>query len=64
MCESSAYLLKDGKEELVLESIDFLETTDGQVTAVSMFGEKKTLKARVIALSLVEHKIILEPLEL
>ncbi|MBC8458874.1 MAG: CooT family nickel-binding protein [Deltaproteobacteria bacterium] len=62
MCESSAYVLKDGKEELVLESIDLLENKKGEVILINMFGEQKTVKAKVKALSLVEHKIIMEPI--
>lgn len=62
MCESSAFLLKRGKEELLLESIDLLENEDGQVSLTNMFGEKKKVRARVKTLSLVDHKIILEPL--
>jgi len=62
MCESTAYILKDGKEELFLESIDVLENMDGQVKLISMFGEEEIVEARVKTLSLVDHKIILEPL--
>jgi predicted RNA-binding protein len=62
MCESTAYILKDGKEELVLESVDVLENQEGHVKLINMFGEEETIKAKVKTLSLVEHKIILEPL--
>lgn len=62
MCESSVYILKDGKEELVLESVDLLENRQGEIMLVNMFGEQKTLKAKVKTLSLVEHKIIMEPI--
>ena len=62
MCESTAYILKDGKEELVLESVDVLENQEGHVKLISMFGEEETIKAKVKTLSLVDHKIILEPL--
>ncbi|MEJ2726189.1 MAG: CooT family nickel-binding protein [Deltaproteobacteria bacterium] len=61
MCESSAYLLEDGEETLLLESVDLLESLDGQVYIQSMFGEKRRLRARVKTLSLIDHKIILEP---
>ena len=61
MCESSAYVLRDGKEELILESIDLLENKEGLIRMVSMFGEEKTIKAKVKVLSLVDHKIVLEP---
>jgi predicted RNA-binding protein len=62
MCESTAYILKDGKEELVLESVDVLENQEGHVKLINMFGEEETIKAKVKTLSLVDHKIILEPL--
>ena len=61
MCESNVYILKDGREELVLESVDVLENQEGKVTLVSMFGEREELMARVKNLSLVDHKIVLEP---
>jgi len=62
MCESTAYILKEGKEEIVLENVDFLENGEKQVKLVDLFGEEKIVKARVKSLSLVDHKIILEPL--
>ncbi len=62
MCEAAAYLLRDGQEELLLESIDILESEKGQIKLVNIFGEQKKIKAKVKALSLVNHKIILEPL--
>ena len=63
MCEASAYLIKDGKEELVLESVDVLENEDGEIFIVNIFGEQKRIKARIRSLSLVDHKIILEHLD-
>ena len=62
MCESTAYILKDGKEELLLESVDLLESEENQVKMINIFGEQKKVKAKIKALSLVDHKIILEPL--
>ncbi|HDZ89258.1 MAG: CooT family nickel-binding protein [Deltaproteobacteria bacterium] len=61
MCESTAYLLKDGKEELVFEGVDILENRDDGVRMVDVFGEEKILPARVKRFSLVDHRIILEP---
>ena len=61
MCESSAYLLENGKEVLIFQNVDFLETDKDQVKMVNLFGEKKIIKARVKAFSLLDHKILLEP---
>jgi predicted RNA-binding protein len=62
MCESAAYLLKDGREELILESVDLLESEEGEIRLVNIFGEERRLKARIKALHLVDHRIVLEPL--
>ena len=60
MCEASAFIIKDGQEELVLESVDILEQENGTIRLVNIFGEQKVLPAKVKKLSLVDHKIILE----
>jgi predicted RNA-binding protein len=60
MCEAAAFMLKDGKEELILESVDILEPENGKIRLVNIFGEQKTISARIRQLSLVNHKIILE----
>ena len=62
MCESAAYLLKDGQKELVLEYVDVLECEENQIRMVNIFGEKKKIAAKIKSLSLVDHTIILEPL--
>jgi predicted RNA-binding protein len=63
MCDSSAYLLIKGKETLLLEHIDFFEAAKDDIRLVSIFGEEKLLKARIKGLSLLDHKIYLEPLD-
>ena len=62
MCEAAAYLVKDGEEELVLESVDILESHEDGLKMVSIFGEEMQIRAKVKGLSLVDHKILLEPL--
>ena len=62
MCEAAAYLLKDGEEELLMESVDQLESEANQIKIINIFGEQKKVKAKIKALSLVNHKIVLEPL--
>jgi len=61
MCQSTAYILKDGKEEMFFEDIESLENIDGEVKMVSIFGEEKTIRARPKRFSLVDHRIVLEP---
>jgi predicted RNA-binding protein len=60
MCEANAYLLKDGKEELVLEAVDVVEKEGDLIRIANIFGEQKVVKATIRSMSLVNHKIVLE----
>lgn len=60
MCEANAYLLKDGKEELLLEALDTVEPDDGRLRLTSIYGEQKFIKGKITHLSLVDHKVIIE----
>jgi len=60
MCQSSAYLEKEGKTELIMEEVDLFEVSGDQIRLVNIFGEKMNIKAKVKNLSLVDHKIVLE----
>jgi predicted RNA-binding protein len=62
MCDSSAYLLKKGQESLLLEHIDFFESSENEIRLVDIFGEEKKVKAKLKSLSLLEHKILFESL--
>ena len=61
MCEANVYLLKQGKEELILEAVDIVEPDEeGKIRLANIFGEQKVLDAKLKRMSLVNHKIILE----
>ncbi len=60
MCEASAYVVKDGEEELFLESVDVIEPQGDKLRLVNIFGEQKIVKAKIKRMSLVNHKILLE----
>ena len=61
MCESNAYLIKDGKEELIMELVDILEPVEKEeYRLVDIFGAQKTIKARIKGMNLLNHKILFE----
>jgi predicted RNA-binding protein len=60
MCEANAYLLKDGKEELLLEAVDVLENEGDHVRMANIFGEQRIVKGQIRSMSLVDHKIVLQ----
>jgi predicted RNA-binding protein len=59
MCEAAAYMLKDGREELILQDVDVIEPDGDNLRLVNIFGEQKILKANILSLNLVDHKVIL-----
>jgi predicted RNA-binding protein len=59
MCEASAYVLKDGREELILQDVDLIEPEGDSLRLVNIFGEQKVLKAKILSLNLVNHKVLL-----
>ncbi|RJP56541.1 MAG: CooT family nickel-binding protein [Deltaproteobacteria bacterium] len=60
MCEANAYLERNGREELIMESVDIIEPEDGKVFIRNIFGEQKVLSSRIKKISLIDHKILLE----
>ena len=62
MCEANAYLVKEGKEELVFEDVSILRPEKDEVYLQNLFGEQKKIKARIKEMNLIDHKIILEEL--
>jgi predicted RNA-binding protein len=61
MCEANAYLRKQGEEdELFLEMVDHVLPREDGLMLEDIFGKRKIINARIVELSLVDHKIILE----
>jgi predicted RNA-binding protein len=60
MCEANVYLLKQGKEELVLEDLSILRPEKDEVYLQNIFGEQKKVRARIKEMNLIDHRIILE----
>ncbi|MFC1532653.1 CooT family nickel-binding protein [Thermodesulfobacteriota bacterium] len=60
MCEAHAFLLKEDKEEKLLENVDHLEIEGDQIRMINIFGEQKILKAKIKSYNGSENKILLE----
>ena len=61
MCEANAYLIVNGKEHLIMESVDLVEPKgENEWTPVSMFGEKQIVTGRIKAMELVDHRVLFE----
>lgn len=62
MCESSLYMVDGETERLIMENVELIESGEGKLVAMDLFGERKEVEGRVRSLSLVEHKILVEPM--
>ena len=60
MCEAHAFLIKNGKEEKILESVDLVRLEGDKAELVNIFGEQKVIKARLRSYNNTERKIVFE----
>jgi predicted RNA-binding protein len=60
MCEANAYVYRNGKEELYLESVDIMRPEEGKIFLRNLFGEQKVFDGGIREVSLLNHKIVLE----
>ncbi len=60
MCQSSVYLVKNGREELVMEDVSVIKPQGEEILLVGMLGEKKQVRAKIKELQLMDHRILLE----
>ena len=62
MCEANAYLIRDDRQELILEAVDTIEPEgDDAWRLVNIFGEQKIVQGRIGGMNLVDHKIWFRP---
>lgn len=60
MCEANAYLAKEDKEELIMQSIDILRPEGDKLYIQNIFGEQRWFKGHIKEMNLVQHRIVLE----
>ena len=59
MCEANAYMIEEGREQLIMEAVDKVEPEEDGLRLVNIFGEQQFIDAHIESLSLVDHKIVL-----
>ncbi|HEX3015063.1 MAG TPA: CooT family nickel-binding protein [Desulfobacteria bacterium] len=63
MCEANAYLKNGETEELLMEQVDIIESFGNGLRLVDIFGKQKLINARIKDMNLLNHRILLEQLE-
>lgn len=61
MCEANAYLKEGNEEVLFMESVDIIEPHEEGLKLVDIFGTQKFVRAIIKDMTLLNHRIILEP---
>lgn len=61
MCEANAYLKQGEEEVLFMESVDIIEPYEEGLKLVDIFGKQKFVQAVIKDMTLLNHRIILEP---
>ena len=61
MCDINVFVLKNGTEEKVLENVDLIEEVAGGLRLVNIFGEERTLKAKMVRFDNSEKRMIFQP---
>ena len=60
MCQTAAYIVRDGEEELVLQDVISVAPSEGSVRLVNLFGEEKTVQGRIRQIDLLAHRVIIQ----
>ena len=63
MCEANVYWMDEtGETSLLMDSVDkVIPEDDGKIFLENIYGERKTVSARIKRMELVDHKVYLEP---
>jgi len=60
MCESHAYLLEGDEQRLIMEDVISVREEGGKVLLSNIIGEESSLDAEVVAITLLDHRILLK----
>jgi predicted RNA-binding protein len=59
MCQTTAYLLEDGREKLLMHDVITLTPEEGRVRLVNLFGEELMVTGRIRHMDLLAHKVLI-----
>lgn len=60
MCDLKAYIRKNEKEDLLLESVNHVRAEGGEVILKNLFGEEKRVRGELREISLIKNRLIVE----
>ena len=61
MCDINVFILNNGVEEKVLENVDVIEEVAEGMRLINIFGEERTLKAKMVHYNNSEKRMVFQP---
>jgi predicted RNA-binding protein len=61
MCDVNVFVVKNGVEEKVLENVDLIEEVSDGMRMVNIFGEERTLKAKMVRYDNSQKRMVFQP---
>jgi len=62
VCDTTAFVVRGGSEEMIFENVDRVELDGDEVTLTNIFGEQRKLSARLRLIDNNAGKLVFEPL--
>lgn len=63
MCEAKVYMETGGERQLLMGDVVTIKPAVRGLSLVDLFGEEKSVEASIKEIKLLEHVVLLEPLE-
>lgn len=60
MCESVAYISKEGYLDRIMDNVVSVDPFEGKVYLTDLLGEQKIIDGEIKEISLMDHKIIIK----
>ena len=60
MCDIDVFVVKDGREEKIMENVDRVERIDDELSLQNIFGEQQRLKGRMLFYDNGSKKMVFE----
>ncbi|MDL2268451.1 CooT family nickel-binding protein [Desulfosarcina sp. OttesenSCG-928-A07] len=61
MCDINVFVLKNGREEKIMENVDVIREVSGGIQLFNIFGEEQTLKAKMVYYNNSEKRMVFQP---
>ena len=59
MCESNAYMKKNGEEQLLLENVTYIKPDGSTIIMSSLLGDEIRVEGKIVEIDLMAHKVVL-----